>query len=98
MSIKSKILELLAKEELTSSKISKKLNIKSENIWVSLNILLKENKVERITEKKPYIYRAITPLAYLKRICKLMNDKMEFNKIPDKEDKMLVIQIMEMIK
>ena len=98
MSIKSKILELLAKEELTSSEISEKLNIKSGNIWIYLNTLFKENKVERITNKKPYIYRAITPLAYLKRICELMNEKMEFIKVPDKEDKKLVIEIMELIR
>ena len=98
MSIKSKILELLAKEELMSSEIAKKLEVGSDMIWVYLNKLNKEKKIERITEKKPYIYRAITPLAYLKRICKLMNDKMEFNKVPDKEDRELVIQIMEMIK
>ena len=98
MSIKNKILELLAKEELTSSEISEKLNIKSDNIWIYLNTLFKENKVERITNKKPYIYRAITPLAYLKRICELMNEKMEFIKVPDKEDKKLVIEIMELIR
>lgn len=99
MTIKNKILKLLVKEELTSSEISKKLNIKSDNICIYLNTLFKENKVERITDKKPYVYHAITPLAYLKRLCELMNsDKMEFVKIPDKEDKELVIRIMELIK
>lgn len=99
MSIKSKILELLTKEELMSSEISEKLNIKSDNIWVYLNILLKEKKVERLANKKPYyIYRATTPLAYLKRLCELMGEKMEFIKVPDEKDKELVIKIMEMIK
>ena len=99
MSIKNKILELLlVKEELTSLEITKELGIGSDTIWVYLNKLYKEKKIERITDKKPYVYRSITPLAYLKRICKLMNDKLEFNKVPDKEDKELVIQIMELIK
>ena len=98
MSIKSKILELLAKEELTSSEISEKLGVKSNNVCIYLNNLFKENNVERITEKKPYVYRAITPLAYLKRICELMDEKMEYIKIPDKEDAELITQIMELIK
>ena len=97
MSIKSKILELLAKEELISSEISKRLDIKADNVWVYLNILLKAKKVERMTEKKPYIYRAITPLAYLIRLVELM-DKMEYSKIPNDEDLKLVKKIGELIK
>lgn len=98
MSIKNKILELLAKEELMSSEIAKKLEIGSDMIWVYLNKLNKENKVERITDKKPYVYRAITPLAYLKRLCELMNEKMEYSAIPDDDDFELVKKIGELIK
>ena len=98
MSIKSKILELLAKEELTSSVISERLGIKSDMVWIYLNTLFKENKVERITDKKPYVYRAITPLAYLKRLVKLMNEKMDFIKSAINEDLELIEQIEVLIK
>ncbi|KKK86773.1 hypothetical protein LCGC14_2759850 [marine sediment metagenome] len=98
MSIKNNIVELLVKEELTSSEISERLGVKSDKIWVYLNTLFKENKVERITDKKPYVYRAITPLARLRRLIKLMNEKMDFIKPAINEDLELIEQIEEMIK
>jgi len=97
VSIKNRILELLAKEELTSLEISERLGIKSNNVWIYLNTLFNEKKVERITDKKPFIYRAITPLAYLKRLVKLMN-KMDFIKVPDDNDILLIKQIGELLK
>ena len=98
MSIKNNIIELLAKEELTSSEISERLEIESNKVWIYLNTLFKENKVERITDKKPYIYRAITPLAYLKRLVELMNEKMDFTKPVVNKDIKLIEQIEELIK
>jgi len=97
VSIKNKILKLLAKEDLMSSEISKKLEIKVDNVWIYLNTLYRESKVERITDKKPYVYRAITPLAYLKRLCELMGEKMEYNKVPNEEDMKLIKHVVELI-
>jgi len=97
VSIKNSIVQLLVKEELTSSEIAKRLGIKSENVWIYLNNLHREKKVERITEKKPYVYRATTPLAYLRRLCALMG-KMEYSEVPNAEDFELVKKVGELIK
>ena len=98
MSIKNRILELLAREELTSSEISKRLDVKADNVWVYLNILYNEKKVERTTEKKPFVYRAITPLAYLIRVVELMSEKMEYSQIPTDDDFELIKKIGVLIK
>lgn len=98
MTIKNKILTLLARENLTSPEISEKLDIKSDKIWIYLNTLFKENKVERITDKKPYVYQAITPLAYLIRLVELMGEKMDYSEIPNDDDFKLVKEIGELIK
>lgn len=74
MSEKNRIINLLTKETLNSTEVSKKLGIQINSVYVYLNNLLKENKVERITDKKPYKYRAITPIAYLKRLYEFMSD------------------------
>jgi len=74
MSIKKIILELLVKEELTSAEISEKLGIKSNDTWVHLYDLYNQNKVKR-TGKRPYVYNAITPLAYLKKLYEFMSNE-----------------------
>ena len=75
MSIKEKILELLSKEDLTSAEIIERLDIKADNVWVHLYDLNRKNKVVRITYKKPYVYKSITPKAYLRRLYNFMSDE-----------------------
>ena len=55
----SEILELLDEKELTSKEISSELRIPKKNLWVYLNTLLKQNRIIRLNDKKPYIYRSI---------------------------------------
>lgn len=98
MSIKSKILKLLAKEELTSSEVSEKLYVKLDNVRIYLNTLFKENKVERITKKKPYIYRAITPLRYLIDLHSIMDKRMDFTEKPTESEQQIILKLEELIK
>ena len=103
VSIKNKIIGLLTKEDLTSAEIFKKLKdenleIDKDKIWVSLNTLNHENKVVRITDKKPYLYKAITPLALLKQLYDIMENKMDFVKSAVNEDLELLKTIKEVIK
>lgn len=58
MTIKKDIIKLLTEKELTSTGVSTELNIPKNRIWVYLKTLLNENRIERITDKKPYIYKA----------------------------------------
>ncbi len=99
MSIKTRILELLVKEELTSAEISVKLGIKSNDTWVHLNALNSQNKVKRINDKKPYVYKAITPLAYLKRLYEFMSNENKCDlKNLDESDISLLEAIKEVLK
>ena len=100
MSIKNKILEFLVKEEeeLTSKQISEKLDIKTDNIWIGLNTLYNEKKVKRSGSKKPYVYKAITPEAYLRRLYNFMSKMSLGDYIPNGEEMKLVEQIKELIK
>jgi len=98
MSIKTRILELLVKEELTSAEISEKLDVNSNSIMVHLYDLNNQNKVKRITDKKPYVYKAITPLAYLKRLYEFMSsDKCDLKNL-DESDLALMESIKDVLK
>jgi len=91
---KIKILTLLAKEPLISTDISKKLGIQIDSMYVYLNKLLKDNKVERITNKKPYKYRAKTPLRYLIDLHSIMEQRMDFKERPNDQE-IEIIKIVE---
>ncbi len=62
------IVNLLAKEVLTSKQITERLgNITSDIVCVYLNKLLKEKVIERTNDKKPYKYKkSMTPIELLK--------------------------------
>lgn len=98
MTNKNKIVELLSKQDLTSSEVSKKLGIKINSVHVYLNSLIKTGKIQRITDKKPYLYRANTPLTYLKQLYEFMSDekKCELKDFTE-TDKELMIKIEELI-
>ena len=99
ISNKNKITELLSKQDLISSEVSKKLGIKIDNVHVYLYDLLKVGKIQRINDKKPFIYRAITPLAYLKQLYEFMSDEKKCElKNYTELDKELMIKIDEFIK
>ncbi len=55
----SEILELLDKKDLTSKEIYEELGIPKENLWIYLNTLLKKNRIIRLNDKKPYVYRTM---------------------------------------
>ena len=91
--IKKRIIELLTIKELTALEISSELLIQKDNLASYLSILKKEKKIITINDKKPYKYRANTPLRYLKDLYDLMNDKMNFEKTPDTNDVELIKKI-----
>ena len=59
MTLKNKIVELVSKKELNAVEISAELNVPKNNLMVYLFTLVKEGKIERTTDKKPYKYKAI---------------------------------------
>lgn len=63
---KEQIVELLKKRNLTSAQLFEETGIKKEHLYVYLNELLKENKVCRLDDKKPYTYFAVECFEYLK--------------------------------
>jgi len=70
------ILELLSEKELTSLEISAKLGIVLDVLYPKLSRLLKEERIIRVNEKKPYKYKAIIPKALLKQLYNIMVNKM----------------------
>lgn len=62
------VVNLLAKEELTSKEIAEKLDdITPDIVYVYLNKLLNSGIIERTTDKKPYKYKkSLTPIELLK--------------------------------
>ncbi len=66
MTIKTKIIELLMEEKLTSLEILEKLQIPKDNLFSYLSTLRKEKKIIAVNNKRPFKYRANTPIAYLK--------------------------------
>jgi len=67
ISEKTKVLELLSYEELTSKQISNKLGIKIENVYVYISELKKDNKICKISNSNgKNAYFTIRPIEYLK--------------------------------
>ena len=74
---KERILEFLKDNQLTSSELADKTGIDIDSIYVYLNQLYKNKKVERITNKKPYKYKNSTLKTRLneyKELLKFMNE------------------------
>ena len=78
LSEKNQILELLTKTELTSSKIHELTEIDKQHVYIYLNSLLKDKKIERLNDKKPYIYFAIKTKEYLAFLNDFFKDNIEY--------------------
>lgn len=96
--IKKRIIELLTIKELTALEISSELLIPKNNLASYLSVLKKEKRIITITDKKPYKYKANTPLRYLIDLYRLMSNKTGFSENPNDRDIELIKQIEEMIK
>ena len=73
------VINILAKEELTSLEISNKLDIKTDIIYVYLNKLLKTGKIERTNDKKPYKYKkSLTSIELLKFLNDFFKNNIEY--------------------
>ena len=95
--IKKRIIELLTIKELTALEISSELLIQKDNLASYLSILKKEKKIMTINDKKPYKYKANTPLRYLIDLYRLMSNKTVFSENPNEHDIELLKKIKEMI-
>ena len=62
MTNKQKVLKVLENQKLTSSEISEKTGIDTNSIYVILNRMLKNEDIERSTDKKPYKYSIVKKL------------------------------------
>ena len=94
------VLNLLAKEELTSKEITEKLgeDITSNIVCVYLNILLNDGRIERTNDKRPFKYKIPTkPVELLKQLYEIMDTKMKPVKPLDDNEKKVLTVIMEMI-
>lgn len=81
MTKKENVLELLKKEELTSTEVSEKLDYPIEIVWVYLNQFLKEKKIEVVRkESRNNIYKAVQkedPITLLKQLYRIMIEYMK---------------------
>lgn len=78
LSEKNQILELLTKTDLTSSKIHELTEIDKQHVYIYLNSLLKDNKIERLNDKKPYIYFAVKTKEYLAFLNDFFKNNIEY--------------------
>lgn len=78
LSEKDQILEILTKTELTSSKIHDLTGFNKQHIYIYLNSLLKEKKIERLNDKKPYLYFAVKTKEYLLFLNDFFKDNIEY--------------------
>lgn len=78
LSEKNQILELLTKTELTSSKIHELTEIDKQHIYIYLNSLLKDKKIGRLNDKKPYIYFAVKTKEYLAFLNDFFKDNLDY--------------------
>ena len=78
MTKKEDIINLLIDKHLTALQIHEKLNIPKDKLWIYLNTLKNEKKIVVINQKKPYIYKAITPLALLNFMNELFKNNIEY--------------------
>jgi predicted ArsR family transcriptional regulator len=77
--IKKSIVELLSKKQLNLTQISAELQIPKENLTIYLTNLVKEGKIERITQKKPHVYK--TTLNHDQYILNKLRDLIETGKL-----------------
>ena len=75
---KDKIIELLLKRNLTSRQISGETGIKKEHVYVYLNELLKEKKICRLDDQKPYIYFTVNYVGFLKFLNEFFKDNIDY--------------------
>ena len=78
ISEKDQILELLTKTELTSSKIHELTEIDKQHVYIYLNSLLKDKKIERLNDRKPYIYFAVKTKEYLTFLNNFFKDNINY--------------------
>ena len=106
MTKKSKILELLTENNLTTKEIQEKTSYKLDLIQVYINQFKKANKVKKVDNNGKFaIYSAIKEesnnsqiKALLKQLYELMTNKMDFVKDINEKDLKLIDEIKEMIK
>ncbi|MHA1725583.1 MAG: hypothetical protein ACTSXH_12240 [Promethearchaeota archaeon] len=96
ITIINSILELLTEKELTSLEISANLGIAKDILYPKLNRLVKEHRIIRVNEKKPYKYKAINPKALLKQLHSIMMKRMDFIEKPS-ENEILTIKTIEKV-
>ena len=89
LSEKDQILELLTKTELTSSKIHELMGINKQHVYIYLNSLLKDKRIERLNDKKPYIYFAVKTKEYLAFLNDFFKDNIEYLMKDPKIDKFI---------
>ena len=89
ISEKNQILELLTKTELTSSKIHELTEIDKQHVYIYLNSLLKDKKIKRLNDKKPYIYFAVKTKEYLAFLSDFFKDNIEYLMKDPKIDKFI---------
>ena len=92
------ILELLTEKELTSLEISANLGIAKDVLYPKLSRLLKENRIIRTNDKKPYKYKAIIPKALLKQLHSIMIKRMDFIEEPNENEILTINTIEKVIK
>ncbi|MHA1689731.1 MAG: hypothetical protein ACTSUN_10420 [Promethearchaeota archaeon] len=87
---------MLTEKELTSLEISANLGIAKDILYPKLNRLVKEHRIIRVNEKKPYKYKAINPKALLKQLHSIMMKRMDFIEKPS-ENEILTIKTIEKV-
>lgn len=99
MTILKQILDLLKDQELTSIEIANEIKIPKSNCASYLNTLLKQKKIGRTNDKRPYKYKIATkPIELLKQLYKFMSKMDLGDYIPNDKEIKLVEQIKEMVK
>ncbi len=78
ISEKDQILDYLTKTELTSSKIHELTGINKQHVYIYLNSLLKNKKIARLNNKKPYIYFAVKTAEYLVFLNDFFKDNIKY--------------------
>ncbi len=98
ITIINEILELLTERESTSLEISADLGIVKDILYPKLSRLLKESRIIRTNDRKPYKYRAVIPRALLKQLHSIMIKRMEFIENPSENEILIINTIEKVIK
>lgn len=95
ISISKNILNVLTTAELTTEEVAEKIGIDKEKLWKYISTLKKKGKIIKINDKKPYIYKSITPEALLLKLYVFMSNekKCELKNMTESD-----IQLLELIK